>query len=416
METRTILKIVLGLLTLTVVGISFYVAYTLLRPASTVIVKEVIVDKQEEIVPVNPWSQEGKRAISLVKSAVVEVSIVPEKKKTRRRNKKTTTQEAKFEKKTLEEILQQPSFASDVLKVHGKLEGWKATWWGETKHGSSYFLVTYAFKDAQITVGPQWLVDLKTNKVIAKNLPALMTTSPKKGRASKYYDKNDEIISTIAAHRFESKINLAGALLLYFESREDTDKDDTILGWTVQHERGNLFKAYFQWVENKEPTYAEFEFDFDAKALKAINLQAANIMRVGDAFSKKRVSIMPSTYDASARRGQRWIGRSKKVCKKNKAGCRALDIILSDRATIESIEWLLTAQANTSEAFVKCIEERRCRWIPMPKAKNGFSVKYMYRLGNDADKSIAWDVDLRKRKIKPSDRVSNLAFSTLRPR
>lgn len=425
METRTVLKIVLGLLTVATIGISAYLAYTILRPAGTTIVKEVIIEGKKAETPVNPMSLKTDEAIALVKSIKVEVPVVKtaeekeqeKKAKKKKRGKKRNAVEPEvLESKSLDEILSNKTFISDSLKLKGKADGWEAVWWGETKHGDSYFLVTYVLTDELVRTGPQWLVDLKSNKVIPKNLPALVTANPKKGSASKYYDRNDIIVSTIASHRFENKMTLAGALLLYFESRQDTDKTDTILGWTVDHERGNLFKAYFQWTENKESTYAEFEFDFDAKALKAVNLQAANIMRIGEGFTKKRVSIFPSSYDANAKRGKRWIGAAKKVCKKNK-GCSALDIMLSgEDAVIESIEWLLTARANTADEFNTCRSERNCRWKPEQRSNTVYSVRYLYRLGNEADKSISWDVDIKKRTITPTDRIAKLAFSTIRPR
>ncbi len=418
METRTILKLVLGFLSIATIGISVYLGYSILSPANTVIVKEVIVEGEKPVIPVNPMSLKSEDAIALVKAKTVEVAIkkAPEEKKTKKRKKKKVAEEVQLETKTFATILEDTTFVDETLKLKGKSEGWNAAWWGETKHGDSFYLVTYVFQDELVRTGPQWLVDLKTNKVIPKNLPALLIGDPKKGVKSKYYDRNEIIVSTIAAHRFENKMTLAGALLLYFESRQDSDKTDTILGWTIQHERGNLFKAFFQWTENKESTYAEFEFDFDAKALKAVNLQAANIMRIGEGFTKKRVSIFPNSYDASAKRGKRWIGAAKKVCKRNK-GCAALDTMLSgEDAVIESIEWLLTARAATPEEFNTCRSEHNCRWKPEQRSNSLFSVRYLYRLGNDADKSISWDVDIKKRTITPTDRIAKLAFSTIRPR
>jgi hypothetical protein len=258
-----------------------------------------------------------------------------------------------------------------------------------------------------------------SRKIVAKNLPALVTENPAKGMESVYYDKKQQVVSAIASHRFDNGMSLAGALLLYFEQRSDeTSKDDRIIGWTIDHETGNLFKAYFQWVEKDEPSYAEFEFDYDKKALKPVNLQAANIMRVGEAFDRERVSIMPAQYDPSAKRAsQRWKGGARKACAKREARnrCKALATILDEGEVVESLEWLLTARANAPEDFEKCKEERQCSWLPSPKGEGIFNVKYRYNLGK-REGDVSWDVKLKSGEITPVDRISQLAYSVIRPR
>ena len=308
-------------------------------------------------------------------------------------------------------------FQAKQLQISGTPVGWEATWWGETKYGPHFYLVRYAYKDGDITIGPQWVVDLKSQRVAAKNLPAQVVENPSKGMESEYYGKKQQVVAAISAHRFPSGINLAGALLLYFEQRAESDQADTVIGWTIDHDRGNIFRAYYQWIENKQPTYAEFEFDYDRKALKPINLQAANLMSVGEDFQRQRVSIMPLTYNPSAPASQRWTGGARKSCKtpRNQPGCDALASVLDEKETVEALEWLLTARANTAEEFEQCKMDRKCRWMPSPKSETEYTVKYVYEL-KGKEQSVAWDIDLKTKEVKPSDRVSSLALSVIRAR
>lgn len=420
METRTILQIALAAILLMVVGLGAFLVYELTREADKQVVEEVVVTQEAEE-PVNPWStaDKGEAAISLVKRVQVEPPLFPETDedgnlKEEQPKKTKTDDEEEEEKPTVGEVLEDDEFIKKILRVKGERVGWQSDWWGETKHGPSFYLVRYALEDADITVGPAWLVDLKTQKVVPKNLPARVAENPLKAMASEYYDKKNQIVSAIANHRFDGGMSLAGALLVYFE-RKKAAEGDTIEGWTIDHDRGNLFKAYFQWVEGGEPTYAEFEFDFDRKALKPVNLQAANIMRVGEDFDKQRVSIMPSSYDPEARPRNRWKGAARKSCRKrrNRDRCKALATILDQTEVIESLEWLLTAR-STPEEFEECKAAHECSWRPAP-GKDKYEITYVYNLGDD-ERNVTWEVDLKSEDIAPTDRVSSLAFSAIRPR
>lgn len=413
METRTILQIVLGTIIVSIVGLGLFIVLELTREAETVVVQKVVdAEKKERI---NPWSQKGDSAIALVKAQMVEPPLFPEKDK--EKGKKPEGDE-EIQKVNLGELLENEKFIREVMNISAEPGGWEAQWWDETTFGPHFFLVRYSFNEGAIEVGPEWLVDLKNTKVAPKNLPAQVAENPTKGSASKYYGKKQQVVSAIGSHRFDSKMTLAGALLLYFEQRSDASDDDTIIGWTIDHERGNLFKAYFQWVENEEATYAEFDFDYDRKALKAVNLQAANIMKVGEDFEKQRVSVMPTSYNPNASRAsQRWTGAARKQCRKSqhRDRCNALAAILSQKELVESLEWLLTAQANTADEFETCKQERRCGWVPQQKDKHKYNVKYNYKL-RDTERTVSWDIDTKSGKVQPTDRVSKLAFSVIRAR
>lgn len=416
METRTILQITLGIIAAAVIGLGAYIAYSLTREAETTVVKEVLVDAEEPEAPVNPWSDKGEAAVALVKRVDVTPPLFPDAEENKKRSRKKKAEEPPEIEPVLGAVLEDDKFVADVLKIKGERLGWRAQWWGETKYGPHYFLVRYVFKDADILIGPAWLVDLKNRRVVPKNLPAQVAENPSQGMKSEYYDKKRQIVSTIANHRFGGGMSLAGALLVYFEQESETAEGDTIEGWTIDHDRGNLFKAYFQWVQGGQPVYAEFEFDFDAKALKPVNLQAASIMRVGEDFDRERVSIMPATYDPKAR-GNRWMGASRKQCRarQNRARCDALATILNEGEVIESLEWLLTARSEGPEAFEQCKEERKCSWRPV--AGDGkYAIKYVYNLDGGEERSVTWEVDLKTKEIKPTDRISSLAFSAIRPR
>ncbi len=424
METRSILQIVLGGIIALILGLGGFIVYELTRVADKVVVKTIV--EPDVVERINPWADKGSAAIALVKRMTVTPPLDPvafkkaeeEAKSKRGRKKKHEAEAEEVVPVTYDEAVTNPEFQKEQLQISGEPVGWEAVWWDETKYGPHFFLVRYGYKDGGVHIGPQWVVDLKNQKVAAKNLSAMVVENPTKGMESDYYGKKQVVVSAISAHRFPSGINLAGALLLYFEQRADSDQADTVIGWSIDHDRGNIFRAYFQWLENKEPVYAEFEFDFDRKALKPINLQAANLMNVGDDFERQRVSIMPMTYNASASvASQRWTGGARKSCKqpKNAPGCGALAAVLDETEIIESLEWLLTTRANTAEEFEECKQARKCRWMPSPTSDGQFNVKYVYEL-KGKEQSVSWDIDLKTKEVKPADRVSGLALSVIRAR
>jgi hypothetical protein len=439
MDSRLILQIVLGVVSVLIVLVGGLILYQLTRDASTEVVERVVEanDQQEE--PKNPWSLKGDAAISLVERVEVETGD----------DEESSDDEDEADATTVGDVLEDETFVEEKLKItSAEPNGWEATWWGETDYGPSYFLVRYAFEDANIKIGPTWLVDLKTQKVVPKNVLAKVAENPKQGMESEYYDKRQQVVSAITNHRFDTGLNLGGALLMYFEKRTDTTEDDTILGWTIDHDRGDLFEAYFQWEEAGEPTYAHFTFDYDLKALRAVNLQAANIMRAGEEFeASEPANIMPKSYNPDARRSsERWLGPARKACRmrKNRARCSALASILQNDQLIESLEWLLTAQAGSKDDFDACLEKRNCRWMPERKGENEYRVIYVYNLKKvsefnrkspDEDWScphslskkdekdasskgncVAWDINVKTDEIVPVDATSELAYRAIHPR
>lgn len=437
METRQILQLVLAVIMLSIVGLGVFIFISFGAKPQTRIVQEVLVD----ITPVeeaNPYASQGDAAISLVKVKTSRVPVAPAesedgKKKKKKKNDKEVVQ---FESVPIADLLGREDFIKKTLKLGNREElGWQVQWWGENGHGEWFYLVTYAFRDAHITVGPSWLVDLKEAKVVPKNVLARVVMDPAKSMEDDYYDKHKQVVSALASHRFESGLTLSGALLLHFENREESAQGDSILGWTIEHDRGTLFRAYFQWVEVGEATYAEFEFDYAAKALKASNLQAADVMRIGEDFSKtERADIMPGSYDPEAKSGNNWTGPAKKACKsrKMKDQCKSMATMFEQREIVESLEWLLTAQAPNSDSFKECKESRQCKWSskPKPDTSDTYVVSYIYELEGakseddspDAEakptgeKSVSWEIALKDEKITPVDRISQAAWLAIHPR
>lgn len=419
METRTILQIVLGVIFSAVALVGVLIVYELTRSPETMIIEKTFQkEKEEKKEEKNKWEDREKKAIELVKA--MEVGEMSED--TREMFGLSEDKEEDEERPTVGKALENDEFVKKLLKLDTpEPKGWQAEWWGQTKYGAYFYLVKYGFQDANITVGPTWLVSLKDEKVVPKNVTAKVATNPEGSVESEYYDKADEVVEAMIKHTFESGHTLAGTLLVYFERRADSKEDDTILGWTIQHDRDEIFKAYFQWLEGNEPTYAEFEFDYDRKALKAVNLHAGNIMRVGETFEETEpVDILPKSFNPEAdRESDQWTGAAAKAYAKRKFRdrFRALGTVLNETDLIGSIEWMLRAQAKTAEQFEQCKKKRKCRWKPKEKESDVYRVTYIYNLGS-GDKKIQWDVDLNKDadKISPVGRVSKLAFRVVHPR
>lgn len=404
MDTRTILQIVLGGIISLIVVVGVLIVIALTRDAETVIVQQAVAEQREARERKNPWADQGDAAIALVQRSRIQGD----------------SGLGEDGPQSVGELMSSEAFIKDKLKITGaEPEGWHAQWWGETQYGPSFFLVRYGFKDANIRIGPAWLVDLRTQKVVPKNVLAQVASEPEKGVGSKYYDQAAQVVSAITNHRFPAGINLGGALLLYFEQREGSGEGDAVLGWTIDHDRDHLFRAYFQWTEGEEQSYAEFEFDFDKRALRAVNLQAAQIMRVGEEFEPTdRVSIMPGTYDPKQRvASNRWLGPARTQCRqpRHRDGCKALAMLLDQSDLIETLEWLLTAQADTAEAFEACKEEHKCLWMPEARGDGIYRIKYIYNL-DDQEETIAWDVNLRQEEVDAADRVSQLSQRAVNPR
>lgn len=355
------------------------------------------------------WEGKGKTAIRLVKKTQVPKPKDPEAKP------------AKADDVTEISLgqLMADKFIATNFKTHD-LDGWRARFLKK-----SYYFVSYRYRDELVDVGPAWLVDVKHKTVIPKNAMAKAAMKPGSLNTKQYFERSQQVVRSIAAHTFPSGINLGGIMLIHFSRLKAQKEGDKILGWTVVHHYGDIYRAFFQWIEHGETTYAEFEFDYKKRALRGQNLQAANLMQEGAAFEEgtSSVSILPKTYNPGAeKRADRWTGATRKACAspKNRDKCNALATILQDHELIEAMQWLLAARANTAQEFEDCKLDRKCMWRPSKKEKGIYQIEYMYDLGKtpgvSEEKRVAWEVDVKKKKIVPLAKLSDMAFRAVHPR
>lgn len=409
MDTRLILQIVLGVIVALIAVMGVVLIITLTKDADTVIVDQIADDDDGEEAE-SPWAGQGDAAIGLVRR--VDVASDPDVEG--------------VDAETVGDLIEDEDFVDQMLHVgSAEPEGWEVEWWGETRYGPSFYRVRYGFRDAEVTLGPTWLVDLVSQQVVPMNVLAKVVTDPEQGVESEYFDKADQVVSAMINHRFATGINLGGAILAYFDQRLEADEDDEVLGWTVSHRRDELFRAYFQWTDGEERTYAEFEFDFDERALRPVNLQASEIMRVGEDFDPTdRGRIMPKSYDPDELiPANRWQGPARRSCRSGsmRETCQSLATILDNGGLIETLEWTLTTNADSADAFRRCQtpqtgEDRpRCRWTANEEDDQVYVVDYVYDLG-DGEERISWTVDLEEETVVPVDEFSKLAYWAVNPR
>ncbi|MEM1347610.1 MAG: hypothetical protein AAGI01_03575 [Myxococcota bacterium] len=432
METRTILQITLAVLVALIVALAGYIFYLFAWPTDVQVVETIVQENAAAVEVQNPWEDQGGAAITLVKAQRILAPPPKPKKEEEARRRQAKEEEPEPVPSSVGELMEREDYVRDVLKLAGPApKGWTVQWWGETQYGEWFYLVRYVFEDEMIEVGPAWLVDLKGAKVLPKNVLARVVMDSAKGVKDDYYDKHKQVVKAIASHRFESGPNLGGALLMYFAQLTEEsgggapkEAEDKILGWTIEHDRGPVFKAYFQWVDEGEPTYAEFEFDYSAKALKANNFYAAEVMRQGEDFSEgKRATILPDAYDREERKWVEGPCRNRKLLKKRavRDQCKALATMLGQVEIIEAVEWLLTQQVSSPDAFAECKEDRRCRWGAKLVSDGLYEISYKYNLDEgdgeeDREDQVAWKVALSEDAVTPIDRTAAAAWRAVQPR
>lgn len=413
MTKRQILYAVLGFMaTMIFVMVAAVAVLLLTKPNAKIIWTDPAKkEAQKTVRKASKWEGKEKIAIGKVKAVQVDAPPDPEDdKKGRKKNEEVP--------KTSLGQLASSGWFDNTFKT-GKLDavGWQARWAKE-----AWYFVSYNRRDGLINVGPTWLVNVKDGRILPKNTMARAGMKPGLANAKKHFEHERQVIGSIANHSFDSGVTLGGIMLIHF-SGITRSEGDHIVGWTILHDYGDSYRAYFQWIENGEPTYADFEFDYKKKALRSRNLQAANLMNLGGDFERtERVSIMPASYNpAEPVPAKRWTGKSYKACKAkaNAARCRALAKILSDQALINSVEWLLTTRAGDAAKFSACKTDRRCKWTPRVKKAGVFEVEYSYELDSDQGEKggkATWLIDVRKNKIMPQDELAEMAFLAVNPR
>ena len=423
MNKRQLLYMVLSFVTTIVLVLIAAVVILLLEKPQVKIVwtKGTEAPVESKAAPKGKWEGMEKRAIKMVKALqVTDPEAFARKKK---KQKKEDVEKISVEK------LAQSGLFEEKFKLAGLGEG---EWEARYLKGAFYF-VSFQYTERLISLGPTWLVDVQNKRVLPKNIMARAAMDPEAPGVQKFFERERQVIGAIANHSFESGVKLGGIMLIHFsklktptvaDEKQGEDGEEVgnrIIGWTVVHDYGKTYRAYFQWIESGEPTYADFEFDHAKKALRARNLQAANFMNLGSGFQDtERARIMPSTYNPEASRGKDlWTGPSRDRCRdKNfRRQCDAMAKVLGDRSQMEAVEWLLTVEAKGKDAFDLCKKDLRCKWSASTSDDNLYQISYIYNLSEtEGEQKVSWGVDLKKNAIIPKDRISEMAFFTVHPR
>jgi hypothetical protein len=380
------------------------------KPDPTIIWTDAEREAAQKVREKGKWEGREAEAISKVKAVVVEAPTdMASGKKGRKRRPGSDS-------KTSLDALVESGWFETTFKT-GALE--EAGWRAHPAKAEWYFVGFYRM-DGLIRVGPMWLINLADGRILPKNAMARAGMNPRVATAGKHFARQKQVIGAIANHKFKSGVTLGGVMLIHFSRLARRGADDRIVGWTVIHDYGESYRAHFQWVQGGAATYADFEFQFDKKAVRARNLQAGNLMNLGRDFQRKeRVSIMPASYNPDALRAKdRWIGKSRKACAAaaNAPRCRALARVLQDKALIGSLEWLLTSQAGDAGKFSACKADRRCKWTPREKGEGVFEVEYTFALEGSLEGKATWEIDMLKNHIVPRDEIAEMAFLAVHPR
>lgn len=419
MSKRQILMLVLSLTATLVAVLLLAVVLLLLEKPQVNIVwtQGTEAPKAAKKVKKGKWEGKEKLAIKLIRTLQVPDPAAAEVKGRKKRRKKKDEPPPMV---SVDKLITDKFFESRF-----KLKDLEAVGWEARFLKKSYYFVSYKHREGLINQGPTWLVDVARKKVLPKNIMARAAMNPAEVKVAEYFERERQVIGAIASHSFEGGVKLGGIMLIHFAKLPAHGEDDEISGWTVVHDYGDNYRAYFQWVQGGEPTYADFEFDYAKKALRARNLQAANFMNMGEDFdleSEERARIMPETYDPNAKRAKdRWTGDARRQCsnKDFRKQCQAMATVLKDQSQIEAVEWLLTVLSEEPGAFKACKEKRRCKWSASTDDDNVYRIEYIYDLKQaraDEVGRVSWEVNLKKGAITPRNKISEMAFLAVHPR
>lgn len=345
--------------------------------------------------PENPWKGKQKRAIQQV-----------------RRAPRLTPGQAP----PLKERLHSNSYIRYTLNLHGvSASGWRARWWGKTRFGDAFYGVMFQYRDGTVKVGPEWVVNLESGRVVPKNLLAEVVERPVEATQREYLKKTKKIHRAIRRYAFADELVLASVATIYVSRREGIKK---VGGWRIQHDRADVFRAYLQWQDAQGRTHAAFEFDSEKGKLRPVNLHAARILNLGRELGNKdpsRPEIRPASYRVEVQNARRrWRGKSRDKCVQNGrvvAPCRALSTVLQQDRIVHTLAWLLQERIGSAKAFARCRELKECAWHPESRESEGMIVEYRYNLA-DAKGGIEFEVGEQARRIAPLGKLSKIALGT----
>ena len=395
MKTRRILQIVFAVVCIAVVIVGGLIGYELLYPVSHTRLQNESgkAESAQQQNRRNPWASRHSQAIRLA-GQLLDKSAV--------------------------ERLDSDQFVNSKLHlVDTERVGWRASWWGETEYGPSYYLLKYTFYDGAVQLGPEWLVDLQSDRIEPKNTAAKLVQNPDTDAGM---PDIEGLIHRIARHQLGDKLHLAGALMVRWAQiqRQDPDTNIRLRGWRLEHTYGQRFNCYFMWKTGGESNHASFDFDRSSGAIRPSNLQANHIMGLeSELKSTQKINIEPETYDRRQDSHiERWRGESKAKCVRAdgrlRPACQALSMILSRRLLIENIEWYLSFKISEPGAFERCRRNKECRWVPESESGETFRVSYDYRVEGE-DKSLEWRVNLESGAIEGTGPITRSAIRVIEP-
>lgn len=234
--------------------------------------------------------------------------------------------------------------------------------------GDPFYEVQLEYVDGLVRVGPVWLVNVQTKQVLARNEMAEifeMGLADQK-RLKELEERPEGVVKALTNHRFESGIELGAVLLLHFIANIDPsatrsdgkDPNNRIVGWTVAHDFGDDYVAYFQWIEDGERKVARWRFDWEKKELEPLGLLAIDITSEHTLYETALhdgsvpVSIWPdNNYDREKSflpREERWLGALAQACPMDafKARCNGLAAVLEQENFIRAVHWLIADTEN----------------------------------------------------------------------
>lgn len=382
---------------------------------------------ENQVIIADPYANRENDAIEIVKSLkVLSPEYVDAYAKAKADGKPTAGIARTFT--TIEELVNQKLLQTKYNMSFLKEPEWRAlhldTDTGDKQIADPQYEVYLDYKDESVVVGPVWIVDVTTKRVIPRNDIAAVFD-----RDTYNYQKIDEdfqrgenVIKAIVSHKFDNGIDLGGVFLLHFLERinKKGHENDSIIGWTVMHEFKDDYSAYFQWIEKDEIQVAKFKFNWKSKSLTPKGMLAIDLIDIGDNMKTIRsADIYPTSYknDLNIPRNARWSNVCKNPPQDSKAFCNAFSKVLEQQEFITALNWLLTnGKDDGARAIDVCKKNKKCNWDIQPTDNdNIFKISYIYDL-NGRSNEIRFLVDSEQETITPDDKISKWAYWSVMPR
>ncbi len=382
---------------------------------------------ENQIIIADPYANRENDAIEIVKNLkVLSPDYVDAYAKAKANGKNTAGIERTY--MTIEELVNQKLLQNKYNMSFLKEPEWRAlhldTDTGDKQIADAQYEVYLDYKDESVVVGPVWIVDVTTNRVIPRNdIAAVFDRDTDNYQIiDENFQRGENVIKAIVSHKFDNGIDLGGVFLLHFLERinKKGHENDSIIGWTVMHEFKDDYSAYFQWIEKDEIQVAKFKFNWKSKSLTPKGMLAIDLIDIGDNMKTIRsADIYPTSYknDLNIPRNARWSNVCKNPPQESKAFCNAFSKVLEQQEFITALNWLLTnGKDDGARAIDVCKKNKKCNWDIQPTDNdNIFKISYIYDL-NGRSNEIRFLVDSEKETITPDDKISKWAYWSVMPR